>query len=71
MFNAKLNKGGKADFQFPGHYNTVLLLIEGSIIVNGNDNAPTDHMVLMANEGEHFEIEATERGGPCLKRGTH
>lgn len=59
MFNAKLNKGGKVDFQFPAHYSTVLLLIEGGILVNGTEDAPTDHMVLMANDGENFEIEAT------------
>lgn len=58
MFNAKLKKGGKADFQFPAVYNTALLVIEGKIVVNGKEEAPTDHLVLMANDGETFEIEA-------------
>jgi redox-sensitive bicupin YhaK (pirin superfamily) len=60
MLNAKLNKGGKADFQFPANYNTALLVLEGSIVVNGSEKAPTDHLVLMANDGEKFEIEASE-----------
>lgn len=60
MFNAKLNKGGKAGFQFPANYNTALLVIEGSIIINGNEEVPTDHLALMANDGETFEIQATE-----------
>lgn len=60
MMNAKLKKGGKADFQFPAHYNTAALVIEGSIIVNGEETAPTDHFVLFENEGENFSIEATE-----------
>jgi hypothetical protein len=60
MLNAKLNKGGKADFQFPVHYNTALLVLEGSIVINGNEKAPTDHLALMANDGEAFEIEATD-----------
>ncbi|MBQ0151994.1 MAG: pirin family protein [Chryseobacterium sp.] len=60
MMNAKLKKGGKADFQFPAHYNTAALVIEGSIIVNGEETAPTDHFVLFENEGENFTIEATE-----------
>lgn len=60
MFNAKLNKGGKADFQFPDHYNTVLLVIEGSIVVNDQEKVPTDHLALMANDGDHFNIEAIE-----------
>lgn len=60
MFNAKLKKGGKADFQFTSHYNTLLLVIEGNIMVNRKEETPTDHLALMANDGETFEIEATE-----------
>ncbi len=60
MFNAKLRKGGKVDFDFPADYNTALLVIEGDITVNGKEKAPTNHFVLMANEGESFEIEATK-----------
>ena len=60
MLNAKLNKGGKAEFQFPANYNTVLLVLEGEIVVNGNEKTPTDHLALMANDGEVFEIEASD-----------
>lgn len=60
MFNAKLNKGGKAKFQFPAHYNTALLVLEGSMVINANEKTPTDHLALMANDGENFEIEATD-----------
>ncbi|WP_310993421.1 pirin family protein [Aequorivita marina] len=60
MFNAKLNKGGKASFEFPANFNTVLLVLEGSIVINGSKETPTDHLALMANDGENFEIEATE-----------
>ena len=60
MYNARLNKGGKAAFDFPAHYNTVLLVIEGNIVVNGTEEAPTDHLALMANDGEKIEIEATD-----------
>jgi hypothetical protein len=60
MFNVKLNKAGKADFRFPANYNTVLLVLEGTITINGKEEVPTDHMALMANDGETFEIEANE-----------
>ena len=60
MFNAKLKKGGKADFQFPAEYNTALLVIEGNIMVNGSTETPTDHLALMANDGETFQIEASD-----------
>jgi quercetin 2,3-dioxygenase len=58
--NAKLNKGGKTAFSFPAHYNTALLVIEGSIKVNGSETVLTDHFALFENNGEDFTIEALE-----------
>lgn len=60
LLNAKLSKGGSASFNFPAAYNTALLVIEGSIKVNGIANVPTDNFILFANEGEEFTIEALE-----------
>jgi len=59
--NAKLNKGGKADFKFPASYNTALLVIEGNIKINDTYPVPTDHFVLFKNDGEEFKIEASEK----------
>lgn len=60
LFNAKLNKGASATFNFPENYNTALLIIEGSIRVNDHKNVSADHFLLFANEGEEFTIEALE-----------
>lgn len=60
MMNAKLNKGGIADFSFPEHYTTLGLVIEGSITVNGQKHVPTDYLFLFEREGTDFKIEATE-----------
>jgi redox-sensitive bicupin YhaK (pirin superfamily) len=60
LFNARLKQGANAPFSFPAHYNTALLVIEGSIIVNNEHKAPLDHFVLMGNVGEAFEITAQE-----------
>lgn len=60
LMNAKLKKGGKAEFSFPANFNTAVLVIEGEILVNGTENVNTDHFVLFENEGETFTIEATE-----------
>lgn len=60
MMNAKLKSGVKAEFNFPASFNTGALVIEGSIIVNGEQKVPTDHFVLFQNEGETFSIEAAE-----------
>lgn len=59
--NAKLNTGGKAEFSFPAHYNTALLVIEGSIKVNDEKTVATDNFLLFKNEGEDFSIEALEQ----------
>jgi redox-sensitive bicupin YhaK (pirin superfamily) len=60
IMNAKLKKNGSASFEFPARYNTALLMIEGSVFVNGSDAVPTDHFVLFRNDGEQFTINATE-----------
>ena len=60
LFNARLNKGASASFHFPAHYNTAVLLIEGSATVNGETSVATDHLALLANDGERFTIEASE-----------
>ena len=61
LLNVKLNQEGKADFNFPAHYTTFLLVIEGEIKVNGETVVPTDHLLLFANEGEDFMITANEK----------
>ncbi|MBS1645906.1 MAG: pirin family protein [Bacteroidetes bacterium] len=60
LLNARLNKSGKANFDFPKSYNTALLVIEGSIKINGTEQVPTDHFALFENNGTAFNIEALE-----------
>jgi redox-sensitive bicupin YhaK (pirin superfamily) len=58
LFNAKIKEGANANFSFPSHFNTGLLVVEGSIKVNNSQEVATDHFVLMANDGEDFVVEA-------------
>lgn len=60
LFNAKLKKDAAATFSFPAHYNTALLVIEGSIRVNDSENVMQDNFLLFANEGEEFVVKASE-----------
>lgn len=60
MQNARLNKGGKVEFSFPEHYNTAILVIEGSARINEEETIETDHLALFENEGETFILEALE-----------
>lgn len=60
LFNVRLNKNGKADFSFPAAFNSALLVVEGKIMVNGDEVVPADHFALFQNEGEEFDIESDE-----------
>jgi quercetin 2,3-dioxygenase len=60
LLNARLNKGGVAEFSFPANYNSALLVVEGTIKVNEAEIVPADHMVLFENQGENFSVSAHE-----------
>jgi len=60
LFNVKLNKGGKIVLNFPSHYNTAILLIEGRVKVNAGTDVTMNQFVLLANDGETFGLEAAE-----------
>lgn len=60
LLNAKLNRGGKANCHFPENYNTAILILEGSVLLNGSEEIKTDSFGLMANKGEDFFITALE-----------
>lgn len=57
MLNVKLTEKGEAEFTFPAHFNTALLVVEGEIQVNEDAIVPVDHFVLFENEGEQFKIQ--------------
>jgi redox-sensitive bicupin YhaK (pirin superfamily) len=59
VFNAKLKSGTSVPFQFPSHFNTALLVIEGTITIQ-EQSVPVNHFVLMANDAEAFSITASE-----------
>jgi len=60
VYNARLNKGGKATFHFKSTYNTGFMIIEGSVKVNNLEIADQDMFVHFKNEGERIEVEALE-----------
>lgn len=59
VYNLRFQKGAVADFNLPANYNTGMLVIEGSAVINGQSVA-TDHFVLFKNDGEQIKVEATE-----------
>jgi quercetin 2,3-dioxygenase len=59
VYNARLKKSATVELNFPPAYNTGILVIEGSVIVNG-EAADADHFILFKNDGEQINIEATD-----------
>jgi redox-sensitive bicupin YhaK (pirin superfamily) len=57
MFDVRLNKGGKLTTNIPVNHNTVLLVVNGEITVNG-EKATQHDFVLFKNEGEEISISA-------------
>jgi redox-sensitive bicupin YhaK (pirin superfamily) len=61
LFNAHLETGGMAEFSFPAAYNTCLIVVEGEIKINDSPEiVGQDHFVLFENEGETFQIKASD-----------
>jgi redox-sensitive bicupin YhaK (pirin superfamily) len=60
LMNARMNRNGRAGFNFPASYNTAFLVIEGSIKVNENEVVPSDNFILFKNEGEEIIVQALE-----------
>ncbi len=69
LMNARLRSGAEARFEFPSSYNTALLVIEGSLLINGSDRAPADHFILFRNDGEQFTVEADEDSTALIMSG--
>lgn len=59
VYNARLKNGATAEFNFASNYNTGMLVVEGSAIVNDKTVA-TDHFVLFKNDSELISVEASE-----------
>jgi redox-sensitive bicupin YhaK (pirin superfamily) len=60
LLNSKLNKGGKASFSFPAHYNTFIIVLEGKLVLNEINNVDYNCMAVFSNNGTDFTIEALE-----------
>ncbi len=60
MYNLKAKSGAETAFSFPENYTTMLLVLEGNITINNNENVPTDHLALMEKSGENFTVKVND-----------
>ncbi len=68
VFDIKLNKDGEVSTSLPQNYNTALLVVNGSVEVNG-ENAAEHSFVSFKNEGESITIKAAENSVVLLLSG--
>jgi redox-sensitive bicupin YhaK (pirin superfamily) len=59
VYNARLKQGAALDFNLPTNYNTGLLIVEGSAVIN-DKKVSTDNFILFKNDGELISVEANE-----------
>lgn len=59
MSNLKAKTGARVTYEFPTTHNTLLLVLEGLIKVNGTE-IPLDHVAVMGHDGEQFLVEVTK-----------
>ncbi len=59
MYNVRLVSAATADLQLPENYNTGLLTVQGSVVINGK-KVPQDHFALFENEGVSISITAED-----------
>ncbi|MDP9077308.1 MAG: pirin family protein [Bacteroidota bacterium] len=68
LFDARLNKGGTLNATIPANHNTILLVIEGKVTVNGEQVDQHD-FVLFKNEGEEITVTGDEESVVLLLSG--
>ena len=59
LWDIRLNKGHTLDLQLPEAFTTSLLILKGTVQVNGMEKINSREMVLFARDGEHISVEAT------------
>ena len=62
LYNVKAKKGTTMSLNFPAHYTTAILAVDGSATLNGPEKLLLNHLALFANDGEDIELTAEEDG---------
>lgn len=60
MYIVSLRGGRQTEVVLPATYNTGMLVVKGSVVVNGSIHAPVDHFVLFGSDGERIGLEAVD-----------
>ncbi len=69
MFDIHLQPDGRADFSFPAHENTMILVMSGAVIINDKAPATAADFVLFGNAGENITVNAQSAAHLVLLNG--
>lgn len=59
VYNVRLNADGEVTFSFPADFNTGILIVEGNLVVNG-EQAAGNEFVYFKNDGEEIKVKASQ-----------
>ena len=59
VYNVRLNADGEVTFSFPADFNTGILIVEGNLVVNG-EQAAGNEFVYFKNHGEEIKVKASQ-----------
>lgn len=60
VLDLRLNSNSEIDLDFPENYNTGLIVIEGSVLINDNKNVDENNFVLFKNVGSKINIKSKD-----------
>ncbi len=61
IYDFHLNPAAEVKFSLPANFNSGILVIDGSIVVNENQTVPENHYVQLKNEAGEIHIKATKK----------
>lgn len=60
LWDVRLNAGGKINLTVPAHFTAALLVLKGSVRVNGSEQLGEKELALFGHDGDRIEIEAED-----------
>ena len=60
VFDIRLNMNADVSFDLPANYNTAMLILDGTILINDTDMAKPDQFILFGNSGTTVKISAIQ-----------
>jgi redox-sensitive bicupin YhaK (pirin superfamily) len=59
LWDMRVNTGHKVDLQLPAGFTTILLVLQGTVLVNGTETIKDKELAIFGREGDLISLEAT------------